>query len=57
MSLERSYRAFSASKVVCEQLAGTGDRFDNWWTPTIMVPNGALYVPGYGGIMMIRDAP
>ena len=48
---------FRTGEVVWEKFAGTGDRFDNWWAPTSIGPNGALYVPGYGGVMMIRDAP
>jgi len=52
---------FRTGKVVWEQLAGTWKkgteaRFDNFWTAIGIGPNGALYVPGYGGVMMIKDS-
>jgi hypothetical protein len=51
---------FRTGKVVWEQLAGTFDRssparFDNFWAPVAMGPNGALYACNYGGVTMIRD--
>jgi hypothetical protein len=48
---------FRTGEVVWEKLAGTGDRYENWWLPPIMGPNGALYGPVYGGITMIKDTP
>jgi hypothetical protein len=48
---------FRTGEVVWEKLAGTGDRFENWWLPPGIGPNGALYGPVYGGITMIKDAP
>lgn len=48
---------FRTGEVVWEKLAGTGDRFENWWLPPIIGPNGALYGPVYGGVTMIRDTP
>jgi hypothetical protein len=48
---------FRTGKVVWEKLAGTGDRFENWWLAPIIGPNGALYGPVYGGVTMIRDTP
>jgi hypothetical protein len=46
---------FSTGRVVWEQLVGTGDRFDNWWAPPIIGPNGGLYGPVYGGVTMLKD--
>jgi hypothetical protein len=48
---------FRTGEVVWEKLAGTGDRFDNWWAPIGVGPNGALYASVYGGIISMRDAP
>jgi hypothetical protein len=53
---------FRTGEVVWEKLAGTwmkgtGARFDNFWTAIGIGPDGSLYVPGYGGVMSIRDTP
>jgi hypothetical protein len=51
---------FRTGEVVWEKLAGTfarsgPARFDNFWAPAAMGPNGALYAANYGGVTMIRD--
>ncbi len=51
---------FHTGKVVWEKLAGTfarlgPARFDNFWAPTAIGPNGALYGGQYDGVTMIRD--
>jgi hypothetical protein len=46
---------FRTGEVVWEKLMGTGDKFDNWWLPVAIGPNGALYGMVYGGITMMRD--
>jgi len=48
---------YRTGEVVWEKLAGTGDRFENWWLPPTIGPDGALYGPVYGGITMIKDSP
>jgi hypothetical protein len=53
---------FRTGKVVWEKLAGTFQAdapatFDNYWSPTSLGPNGTLYLPGYGGLMAVRDTP
>jgi len=53
---------FRTGEVVWEKLAGTFEKdgaakFDNFWTAIGIGPNGALYVPGYGGVMSVRDTP
>jgi len=51
---------FRTGKAVWEKLAGTFDpsgpaRFDNFWAPIGIGPNGAIYGANYGGVTMIRD--
>jgi hypothetical protein len=48
---------FRTGEVVWEKMMGTGDRFDNWWAPLGIGPNGALYGTVYGGVTMLRDTP
>jgi hypothetical protein len=53
---------FFTGEVVWEKLAGTFAksglaRFDNWWEPLAVGPNGSLYGTVYGGITMMRDTP
>jgi hypothetical protein len=48
---------FRTGEVVWEKLVGTGDKFDNYWLPVAIGPNGALYGMLYGGITMMRDTP
>ena len=53
---------FRTGEVVWEKLAGTwknGEepQFDNFAATTSIGPNGALYVPGYAGLMAVRDTP
>jgi hypothetical protein len=53
---------FRTGEVVWEKLAGTwknGEepQFDNYWTAVGIGPNGAFYVPGYGGVMSIWGTP
>ena len=53
---------FRTGEVVWEKLAGTFDasgpaRFDNYWAPVAVGPNGALYGANYGGVTMLRDTP
>ena len=47
---------FRTGETVWEQLAGTGRWFDAYWQIPYMGPNGALYIPGYGGIFAMRDS-
>lgn len=46
---------FRTGEVVWEKRMGTGDKFDNWYAPIGVGPNGALYGTVYGGVTMIRD--
>jgi len=53
---------FRTGKVAWEKLAGTfradaPATFDNFWSPTTIAPNGALYLGGYAGLMAVRDGP
>jgi hypothetical protein len=48
---------FRTGEAVWEKLVGTGDRFDNWWLPVAIGPNGALYGMVYAGVTMMRDTP
>jgi len=53
---------FRSGRVVWEKLAGTFERsgsarFDNFWAPIGIGPNGALYASVYGGLTMLRDGP
>jgi hypothetical protein len=48
---------FRTGEAVWEKLVGTGDKFDNWWLPVAIGPNGALYGMVYAGVTMMRDTP
>jgi hypothetical protein len=47
---------FRTGETVWEQLAGTGRWFDSYWQIPYVGPNGALYIPGYGGIFAMSDS-
>ena len=44
-------------EAVWEKWAGTGTWYDSWYSCIGMVPNGAMFLGEYGGVLAIRDTP
>lgn len=48
---------FRTGRTVWQKMAGTEYNFDSWYGSTAIGPTGAIYLPVYGGLMGLRDAP